>query len=151
MRSDLPEIYFHYPSGSFYFPQRAALKQFLNKLFKAEGKRVETINYIFCDDAYLLGLNQTYLQHDTLTDIITFELSPAGAALTADIFISVERVRENARLFHIPFQKEILRVVFHGALHLCGYKDKTAAETRLMRQREDHYLQKWSVPRGTLK
>ena len=119
-------------------------------LFYKEGKAVDHISYIFCDDAYLLEINQSYLQHDTFTDIITFDLSENKNKLISEIYISAERVRENAISFTTTFEKELLRVLFHGALHLCGYKDKTKSEQQKMRQMEDHYLQQYFVSRETL-
>ena len=97
------------------------------------------MDYIFCSDEYLLHINQTYLQHDYYTDIITFELSDTRET-EAEIYISLDRVKDNAAQFGEPYQKEILRVIFHGALHLCGYKDKSAVEAALMRKMEDKYL-----------
>jgi rRNA maturation RNase YbeY len=115
-----------------------------------EGKQVDTINFIFCTDQYLLGLNKKHLNHDTLTDIITFEYNPPGQALLSDIYISVERVKENALVFKTSFSRELHRVIFHGVLHLCGYKDKKPEESKLMRLKEEEYLKKWFVPRGTV-
>jgi probable rRNA maturation factor len=145
------EIYFHFLTNPFFFPKRKELKGYLRSLFKKEGKAVEQINYIFCKDEYLLSLNKMHLKHDTYTDIITFELSPKGEALVADIYISTERVRENAQTFQTPFQKELHRVIFHGALHLCGYKDKTKEQSQLMRTKEEENLSRYFVPRGTKK
>lgn len=145
------DIYFHFLTDPFFFPKRKELKAFLNDLFKKEGKIVGQINYIFCTDEYLLNLNRTHLKHDTYTDIITFELSPKGEALVADVYISVQRVKENAQAFTTPFQKELHRVIFHGALHLCGYKDKTKEQAQLMRTKEEENLSRYFVPRGTKK
>jgi rRNA maturation RNase YbeY len=142
-------IQFHYLVSPFFFPNRSELKQFLLSLFKKERQRVEAVNYIFCTDEYLLTLNQDYLNHNTLTDIITFQLSPVGERLIADIYISVERVRENAQTFNTGFLKELHRVIFHGALHLCGYKDKTREQAKLMRSKEELYLNFYFVPRET--
>ena len=128
MNPVIQNIQFHYLVPAFFFPRRNGLKSFLLKQLKKEGKGVEAINYIFCDDAYLLQVNQQYLNHNTHTDIITFELSPKGQPLIADIYISVERVKENAAAFHTSFIKELHRVIFHGALHLAGYKDKKVEE-----------------------
>lgn len=97
------------------------------------------INYIFCDDNYLLKLNQDYLDHDTLTDIISFDYS-VGKELHGDVFISIERVLDNAREFDVKARDEIDRVMIHGVLHYCGYKDKTTDEKRVMRSKEDFYL-----------
>lgn len=123
---------------------------FLKRLCMKEGKQVDTINFIFCTDQYLLELNKKHLNHDTLTDIITFEYNPPGQALLSDIYISIERVRENAVVFKTSFSRELHRVIFHGVLHLCGYKDKKPEESKLMRFKEEEYLQKWFVPRGTV-
>lgn len=142
-------IFFHFLVPPFFFPSRGALKGFLKGLFKKEGKRIDTINYIFCTDAYLLELNKSHLKHNTYTDIITFELSAKNEPVLADIYISVERVKENARLFQAGLQQELHRVIFHGALHLCGYKDKSKEQALQMRSMEEHYLRKYFVPRGT--
>lgn len=142
-------IKFHYQHEPFHFPQRSRLKVFVAGLFKKEGHAVGAVNYIFCTDAYLLDLNQAYLRHDTYTDIITFGLSEKSDPLIADIYISVDRVRENARLYEVSFRQELHRVIFHGALHLCGYKDKSARDVRLMRSKENFYLQAYFVSRGT--
>ena len=111
---------------------------------------MQSINYIFCSDDYLLELNKQYLNHNTLTDIITFELNAPGEPILSDIFISIDRVKENAKTLEIPFKQELHRVIFHGALHLCGYKDKKKEEQKLMRRKEDEYLNHYFVPRGTL-
>src|SRR6478672_825674 len=123
------QIYFHHLVDPFHFEQRTSLKAFIRKLLEREGRRLDTINYIFCSDEYLLGLNKTHLKHYTLTDIITFEYNPANEPLLSDIFISTERVKENASLFKSSFNRELHRVIFHGALHLCGFKDKTAEQS----------------------
>lgn len=104
-----------------------------------EGKKLGDINYIFCDDEYLLKINQDYLQHDYYTDIITFDYVK-GKKISGDIFVSVTRVSENAPLLSKSFDEELHRVIAHGALHLCGYKDKTEAEVKEMRNKEDFYL-----------
>ncbi|MFB9120191.1 rRNA maturation RNase YbeY [Bergeyella porcorum] len=104
-----------------------------------EGKKLGDINYIFCDDEYLLKINQDYLQHDYYTDIITFDYVK-GKKISGDIFVSVTRVSENAPLLSKSFEEELHRVLAHGVLHLCGYKDKTEAEIKEMRSKEDFYL-----------
>jgi rRNA maturation RNase YbeY len=145
------KIKFHFLSEPFYFPSRNALKAFLLKQLKKEGRVVDAINYVFCDDKYLLSINQQYLQHDTYTDIITFELSPKGQPLISDIYISVERVKENSIQFKTSFKRELHRVIFHGALHLGGYKDKTLGQAHEMRVKEEVWLKNYFVPRGTRK
>lgn len=142
-------IAFHYIDVAFAFRSRTELKRFVIALFKKEGRALDHINYIFCTDEYLLQLNQDYLKHDTYTDIITFELSPKGEPVLSDIFISIDRVKENASQLGFSFQRELHRVIFHGALHLCGYKDKTRSDSQTMRAMEDKYLAKYFVPRGT--
>jgi probable rRNA maturation factor len=142
-------IHFHYLTDSFFFPNRGGLKTFTTGLIRKEGQRLEHINYVFCSDAYLLEINQKYLHHNTYTDIITFELSPKGSPLLADIFISIDRVRENAKSFDVSFLNELHRVIFHGALHLCGFSDKTKKGKEQMRQKEGYYLSRYFVPRGT--
>ena len=150
MNSEHP-IRFHYVDQRFYFPNRTRLKAALNTLLAQEGKHLDAINVIFCNDAYLLNLNQDYLSHDTYTDIITFELSLPGTPLLADIFISIQRVKANAAELRVPFQEELHRVIFHGFLHLAGYKDKTAKDQLIMRAQESECLQSYFVPRGTSK
>ena len=98
------------------------------------------INYIFCDDEYLLKINIEYLNHDTLTDIITFDYVENGV-LNGDIYISIERVMENAGIFSVSYEQELHRVLAHGVLHLCGYKDKTESDAAFMRRKEDFAIQ----------
>lgn len=142
-------IQFHFIVASFYFPKRAELKTFLLKLFKTEGYKVRAINYIFCTDSYLLKLNRNYLNHNTYTDIVTFGLSKEKEAIVADIYISIDRVKENAIVFQTKFGRELYRVIFHGALHLCGYKDKKPNDVKRMRFKEDFYLSRYFVSRET--
>jgi rRNA maturation RNase YbeY len=104
-----------------------------------EGFKLEEINYVFCDDEYLHKLNVEFLNHDTLTDIISFDYS-MGKLLQGDIFVSVERVTDNAKDFKVSFEEELYRVIIHGILHYCGYKDKTEKEAKVMRNKENHYL-----------
>lgn len=121
----------------------------IQQLIFNEKHTIDHINYIFCSDDYLLKLNQEYLKHRTLTDIITFHYQPPGQPLLSDIYISIERVKENAQTFGVSFRHELHRVLFHGALHLCGYGDKTKKEEALMRTKEEHYLRVFLVSRGT--
>ena len=107
-----------------------------------EGVGFTSLDYIFCSDEYLLEINQKFLQHDDLTDIITFNLAETKGEVVGEIYISVERVRDNALLFNVDFEEELRRVVFHGALHLCGYNDKTRKEQQEMRKKEDFYLRR---------
>lgn len=115
-------------------------KQKLLSIFKEENKDVTAVSYIFCDDAFLLELNQKFLDHDTYTDILTFPLSNPEEPIEAEIYISTERTAENAVLHGTTPQEELQRVMIHGILHLCGYKDHSNDEKQLMRQKEDFYL-----------
>lgn len=124
------------------FP-RTKLKSFLKELFKNEGKQLDDLNYVFCSDEYLLDINRRFLNHDYYTDIITFDISESKTTVMGEIYISVDRVKDNAVQLQQTTQRELLRVIFHGALHLCGYKDKTKAQQQSMRQKEDEYLLKF--------
>jgi probable rRNA maturation factor len=135
-----PDIHFHFLRDGFSLSDRSNLKVFIGSLFKKEKKRLDQLSYIFCSDEYLLKINRQYLKHDFFTDIITFDLSGQGQAINAEIYISVDRVRDNARDFKSSFKNELHRVIFHGSLHLCGYKDKRLADKRKMRQMEDNCL-----------
>lgn len=139
MQASFP-IQFHFVDVKFSFPQRIATKEMVQELIKREGSLIEHINYIFCADEYLLNLNREYLEHDTLTDIITFHYHLIGAPIYSDIYISWDRIQENAAQFHTTKRRELHRVIFHGALHLCGYKDKSKKDKKLMREKEDFYL-----------
>ena len=119
---------------------RVALKLFLEKQMKKEGIRIECLQYVFCSDKYLLEINKQFLNHDYYTDIISFDLSEVKGELIGDIYISVDRVKENAKLVKTTQTNELLRVIFHGALHFCGYKDKKPADTKLMRSMEDKWI-----------
>ena len=134
------KIHFHFLKRSHSLTHRTPLKTFIATLFKKEGKKLGDIHYIFCSDDYLLEINRQHLKHDYYTDIITFGLSDPGYPINAEIYISVDRVRDNARQFNDTFKKELHRVIFHGALHLCGYKDKKPRDQELMRKMEDKYL-----------
>jgi rRNA maturation RNase YbeY len=139
-KKEIKHIRFYFEETLFYFPQRTVLKKFISGIFKKEGLKAGAINYIFCRDEYLLNLNKQYLNHNTYTDIITFQYSWSPQPIHSDIYISIDRVKENAQLYNVPFLKELHRVLFHGALHLCGYKDKTKKAIVLMRSKEDFYL-----------
>lgn len=125
----------------FKLPQAGKLKASISELVEAEGFELKDLRYVFCSDEYLLSINKQFLKHDDYTDIITFELSETAGIIEGEIYISVERVRENAAIFKVPFHTEILRVIYHGALHLCGYGDKTSKQTSEMRIKEDYYIQ----------
>ncbi len=133
-------IAFHNADVSFSLQQKTQLKLFLASLFKQEDKPLSQLTYIFCSDDYLLTINNNFLQHDYYTDIITFCLSEATQPVEGEIYISIHRVKENAKTHKTSTKHEMLRVMFHGALHLCGYKDKTKKQVIEMRSKEDYYL-----------
>lgn len=131
-------ISFNYESD-FELDNETVYAEWLSKVIVSENKKEGDINYIFCDDEYLHKINVEYLQHDTLTDIISFDYS-VGNELHGDIFVSIERVEDNAKDFNVSFEDELKRVLVHGVLHYCGYKDKSEKEEALMRQKEEEKI-----------
>ena len=138
-------IQFHSADIAVPLKDRRNVKLFIKTQFSKDSVPLERLDYIFCSDAYLLDMNIRFLQHDTLTDIITFPLHEPGGPISGEIYISVERVRENASLLSLPFQEELLRVVFHGALHLLGFQDKSKADQLKMREQEDKWLKAFKL------
>ncbi len=132
-------IKFSSADRSFAFKNKKNLKLSISNLFQVEGKKLKTLDYIFCSDDYLLKINKQFLNHDDLTDIITFDLSETQETI-GEIYVSLDRVKDNAKILGVRYQDEIIRVIFHGALHLCGYGDKTKSEITIMREKEDGYL-----------
>ena len=124
-------------------PKPQVTRQWLKRQAEAEGYAVGELNYIFCSDEYVLQVNRDYLQHDYYTDIITFDQSEEEDKLAGDIFISVERVADNANQLGVSAEQEMRRVLAHGLLHLCGYGDKTHEEEALMRTKEEEWLENW--------
>ena len=122
---------------------RAALKAFIARAIKKEGLAIESLQYIFCSDKFLLGINKSYLQHDYYTDIISFDLSETKGKLIGEVYISIDRVKDNAKTHQTSLKEELLRVIFHGALHFCGYKDKKPADVKKMRSQEDKWLKSY--------
>lgn len=116
------------------------LKLFLISIFDKENIRFKNVSYIFCTDVFLLGLNQEYLNHNTYTDIITFTLSGKSDLIISEIYISVERVRENSVAFNVSYKQELYRVMIHGILHLCGFSDHSLEEKKLILEKENFYL-----------
>jgi rRNA maturation RNase YbeY len=139
----LTKVQFNYADRKLSLTGKTALKAYLVTLFKKEKKALETIDYIFCSDEHLLQINRDFLQHDYYTDIITFDLSNPGSGIISEVYISVDRVKDNALTHGTTFEKEMLRVLFHGALHLCGYKDKKPKDIALMREKEEYYIQSY--------
>ncbi|MEN8957410.1 MAG: rRNA maturation RNase YbeY [Flavobacteriales bacterium] len=123
----------------FQFDEIKKTSVWINKIISNYSKISGDLTYIFCSDTYLLQLNISHLNHDTLTDIITFDYTNAGI-ISGDIFISIDRIKENASTFGVPFEEELSRVMAHGVLHLIGFKDKTKDEKQEMREAEDHAL-----------
>jgi len=119
----------------------AFLDEFVTKQLK--GIKKASLNYIFCDDDYLLDMNEAFLKHDTYTDIITFNMSETKEELVGEIYISIDRVKENAEKFETTYQNELHRVIFHGALHLCGFKDKKQEDIKEMRRMEGLCLKRY--------
>lgn len=131
-------ISFNYETD-FLLENESDYERWIQQIIITENKQEGEINYVFCDDEYLLDINQKYLNHDYYTDIISFDYSVANE-LHGDIFISIDRVRENANEFKVSFHNELLRVMAHGVLHYCGYKDKTDEESALMRTKENESI-----------
>lgn len=135
------KVYFFFNKKLPSFRNRTRLKKHIESLFRREGKELAQLNYIFCSDGELLKINRQYLGHDYYTDIITFDLSESMSETIGEIYISVDRVKDNAGKLGESVNTELARVIFHGALHLCGHKDKSKADKALMRRKEDGYLQ----------
>lgn len=133
------ELNFHSEEIDFYLSDQSKQTSWIKEAIQKEGKICGEINYIFCSDSYLLKLNQTYLDHDTFTDIITFNYNQEEV-VSGDIFISIERVEENASNLKVNFVDELHRVMIHGILHLIGYEDKGSENQVTMRAKEDFYL-----------
>ena len=119
---------------------RTRFKIFIKKLFSIEKKKLANLSYIFCSDEHLLSINKTFLKHDFYTDVITFDLSQSKKEIEGEVYISVDRIKDNAKQLGVSYKEELHRVVFHGALHLCGYKDKSKTDQQLMRLAENKYL-----------
>lgn len=138
------QISFNLIDCKFTLRDRGAIRSWVWNAVLLEGKKLDELSFNFCSDEHLLGINKQYLKHDYYTDIITFDLSEEEGIL-GDIYISIDRVRENAKQNGAPFHVELKRVMIHGALHLCGLNDKTAKERLRMREKEDHYLSLWPL------
>jgi len=136
-------ISFNYETD-FQLDNEEAFENWITRVIASESKELGEISYIFCDDDYLHKINVAYLNHDDLTDIISFDYSE-GKILQGDIFISIERVKDNAHDFNVPFDEELKRVMIHGVLHYCGYKDKSEADEKIMRSKEDEKVTMFHV------
>ncbi|SEA94265.1 rRNA maturation RNase YbeY [Pedobacter hartonius] len=133
-------IYFFSEEVKYTLKNKTQIRNWIHDTIIAEGYQLEELNFILCSDEYLLAMNQQYLKHDTYTDVITFDNSEELKTIVGDIFISIERIQENARQFKSTTQQELNRVMIHGTLHLLGYKDKGKEAKALMTQKEDQYL-----------
>lgn len=136
-------ISYHYKT-EFKLESEKKYTDWITNVINLESAKVKAIDYIFCDDNYLVGINQQYLNHDTFTDIITFDYTD-DTNISGDIFISIERVKENAVHFNVELKVEIQRVMAHGVLHLLGYNDKELGETEIMRMKEDEMIKLFHV------
>ena len=136
-------ISFNYETD-FELENEAQYEDWISRIIESEGFDEGEINYIFCDDDYLHKINVEYLDHDTLTDIISFDYT-VGNLIQGDIFVSIERVQDNAKDFYVSFEEELKRVLSHGVLHYCGYKDKSPKDEALMRSKEEEKMQMFHV------
>ncbi|RRA95158.1 rRNA maturation RNase YbeY [Paenimyroides viscosum] len=136
-------VIFNYETD-FQLENESDYEQWIDAVIESEGKEPGEINYIFCDDEYLHNINMQYLNHDTLTDIISFDYC-IGDLISGDIFVSIERVQDNTKEYEVSFNEELLRVLAHGILHYCGYKDKTEEEALLMRSKEQEKINMFHV------
>lgn len=136
----MQQIRFNYADRTLTINPKCYMKEAVHNVFANEKKSYNKINFVFCSDKFLLQINKDFLQHDFYTDIITFPLSIDGQPIEAEIYISLDSVKQNAKKFSEPYELELVRVLVHGALHLCGYKDKSNAEKKLMRETESQYI-----------
>jgi len=139
-RKQVHSVHFYFEKVGLTLKERGKLKCFINSLVAKEKKNLNNLNYIFCNDNTLLEINRKYLNHNFYTDVISFDLSSSRKEILADIYISVDRIRENAKSFKTTLKEELHRVMLHGLLHLCGYNDKTEVQRQLIRKKEDFYL-----------
>jgi probable rRNA maturation factor len=136
-------VQFFFITNNISLANRTGLKLFVQQIFKSKKMKLANLSYIFCSDEYLLNINKIHLNHNYYTDIITFDLSENPNAITGEIYISTDRVRDNAATLGVTIREELHRVIFHGALHLCGYKDKTPKDEKEMRAAENRLLDKY--------
>jgi probable rRNA maturation factor len=139
----MQKVQFYFLDRKTALKERTRLKFFIEKIFAQEKKKLGNLSYIFCSDEHLLRINKDFLNHDFYTDVITFDLSSSKTETEAEVYLSVDRIKDNAKQLGVSFKEELHRVIFHGALHLCGYKDKKKADILLMRQKEEDYLKSY--------
>jgi len=134
------QVLFHYADRKLSLNRKRKIQSFIAQVFKQEKEPFARLDYVFASDEFVLEINRSHLKHDFFTDIITFGLSGPNEPIKGEIYISVDRVEDNAKGFGVSFEDEMLRVLFHGVLHLCGYKDKKKKDILQMRKKEDHYI-----------
>lgn len=137
-------VSFHLADISFKLSGKLQLRKFIVDSFQKECSKKIAVSYVFCSDEYLLQINKDFLQHDYYTDIITFPLAETDKRVEAEIYISIDRIKENAASLKVTFEQELYRVIFHGVLHLAGYKDKTKAEKEQMRKKEEQWMRAYA-------
>lgn len=138
MGSSKSKVHFFFHDTRFRLDDRKKLKRFIEFLFRKERHQLGSISFVFCTDDHLLGLNKEFLDHAYKTDVLTFPIHPDP--VEAEVYMSIDRIRENSKSFHTHFTEELRRVMIHGSLHLCGYDDKFKRQQELMRHRENYYL-----------
>lgn len=136
----MQKVFFNYADRKVKIQDAETVKKLIAKIFQREKKPLQQVNYIFCSDEYLLEINRSFLSHDYYTDIITFPLQDKNKPIISEIYISIDRVKENSKLFGCTIKMEMMRIIIHGALHLCDYGDKTKKEKIKMTEKEDLYL-----------
>jgi rRNA maturation RNase YbeY len=139
----MQKVHFHFLDRKPVLKERTRLKLFIENLFTQEKKKLGNFSCIFCSDEYLLGINKDFLKHDFYTDVITFNLGSSKTEIEGEVYLSVDRIKDNANQLGVSFKEELHRVIFHGALHLCGYKDKKKADILIMRNKEGVYLKSY--------
>ena len=137
----MASVSFYSADVSIPIKHRAKVRKLIIHLFAEERTPLQTLSFIFCSDKYLLRLNKKHLNRDYYTDVITFDISNPSEQMVGEVYLSTERIKENAKAYNETYEKELLRVMIHGALHLCGYKDKTTVAEKKMRVKEEYYLQ----------
>ena len=141
----MQKVHFYFIDRNPVLKERTRLKFFIKKLFLTEKKNLGNLSYIFCSDEHLLTMNKDFLKHDFYTDVITFDLSSSKNEIEGEVYISVDRIKDNAKQLGVSSKEELHRVIFHGALHLCGYNDKKKDEALIMRSKENTYLKRYLI------
>ena len=141
----MQKVQFYFLDRNPALKERTRLKLFIEKLFTSEKMKLGNLSYIFCSDEHLLTINNDFLKHDFYTDVITFDLSSSKNEIEGEVYLSVDRIKDNAKQLGVSFKEELHRVIFHGALHLCGYKDKKKEEALIMRSKENKYLKRYHI------